>query len=214
MTASLFHSRHNILCRLQLDNISKSWHIICLKKQVPIDFGKAFCGWACPGGLINQLFGILAPIKLRFKILVTPIAPYFKHLALLLKLYVYFIMGRPMNAVPVRNGDFFESVLLTFAHADLLWLVRTFIVLGIVALGLIIANAWCRYACPAGGLLEILKSISIFRVYRTDACNACDKCIKICHMGTYPAESNCTNRLDCVSVCPQDAKKIGYRDTG
>ena len=174
-------------------------------------FGRVFCGWACPGGLINQLFGILAPIKLRFKILVTPIAPYFKHLALALALYVCFIMGQPTKTVPVPVGDFFESVSLTFAHADFIWLARTFIVLGVMVLGLILANAWCRYACPAGGLLAILKSISIFNVYRTEACNACDKCIKLCHMGTYPAEFNCTNCMDCVSVCPQDAIKIGRR---
>ncbi len=174
-------------------------------------FGRVFCGWVCPGGLVNQLFGMLAPIKLRFKILVTPIAPYFKHLALALALYVYFIMGQPRSAVPIGIGNFFESVSLTFTNADYLWLVRTFIVLGIMALGLILANAWCRYACPAGGLLEMFKSISVFKVYRTDACNACDRCIKNCHMGTYPAESNCTNCLDCVSVCPQDAIKIGRK---
>jgi len=172
-------------------------------------FGRAFCGWACPGGLINQLFGILAPIKLRLKILVHPIAPYLKHLAFILSLYVYFIMDQPREAVPIRMGDFFNSVALTFEHANLIWLVRTFIVLGILALGLILANAWCRYACPAGGLLETLKSISIYKVYRTNACDACDKCIKACHMGTFPAESNCTNCCDCVSVCPRDAIKIG-----
>lgn len=120
-------------------------------------------------------------------------------------------MGQPIKTAPVTAGGFFESVSLTFAGADTLWLVRTLIVLGTGALGLILANAWCRYACPAGGLLEMLRSISIFEVYKTDSCNACDKCIKICHMGTYPAESNCTNCLDCISICPQNAIKIGRR---
>jgi ferredoxin-type protein NapH len=185
------------------------WGFWLLLPVSVILFGRAFCGWVCPGGLVNQLFGIIAPIKLRFKIFVTPIAPYFKHLALLLALYVFFIMGQPREAVPIRIGDFFNSILLTFEHANLIWLVRTFIVLGIIALGLILSNAWCRYACPTGGMLDTLKFISIFKVYKTDACNACDKCLKICHMGTRPAETNCTNCCDCTAVCPQGAIKIG-----
>lgn len=185
------------------------WGFWLLLPVSVILFGRSFCGWACPGGLINQLSGMLAPIKLRLKIFVVPIAPHLKLLVLASALYVYFILGQPREVVPIRTGDFFNSVLLTFEHANLIWLVRTFIVLGILALGLILANIWCRYACPMGGILETLKRFSIFKIYRTDACNACDKCIKICHMGTYPAESNCNNCCDCISVCPQDAIKVG-----
>jgi ferredoxin-type protein NapH len=102
-------------------------------------------------------------------------------------------------------------VRLTFEHANLLWLVRTFVVLGFLALGLVISNAWCRFACPTGGVLEWLKSFSLFKVYKTEKCNDCDKCLKICEMGTRPAEANCTNCTDCLSLCPQDAIKIGRR---
>jgi hypothetical protein len=39
----MHHGTYNMLRRSQLDNIPKSWHIICLKKQVPIDY-KRFPG--------------------------------------------------------------------------------------------------------------------------------------------------------------------------
>lgn len=185
------------------------WGFWLLLPVSVILFGRAFCGWACPGGLINQLFGIIAPLKLRVKNAFTSFVPYFKYIALLLALYAYFIMAQPRVAIPIRIGDFFNSVSLTFEHADLIWLVRTFIVLGVLTLGLIIANAWCRFACPAGGIFDALKNVSIFRVYKTDACNDCNKCLKVCHMGTRPAETNCTNCCDCISVCPQDAIKAG-----
>lgn len=172
-------------------------------------FGRAFCGWACPGGLANQLLGKLAPVKLRVKNGFTRTAPYFKYLGLALALYVLFILGQPREAVPIRIGDFFNSVVLTFEHANLIWLIRTGFVLGFLGIGLIVAGAWCRFACPTGGLLEAFKAFSLFKVYKTDHCNDCDKCLKACHMGTRPEESNCTNCCDCVSVCPQDAIKIG-----
>ena len=168
------------------------WGFWLLLPVSVILFGRAFCGWVCPGGLVNQLFGIAAPFKLRIKNAFTSIVPYFKYIALLLAMYAYFIMMQPRVA-------------------DLIWLVRTFIVLDILALGLIISNAWCRFACPTGGILDAFRNISIFKVYMTDACNDCNKCLTVCHMGTRPAETNCTNCCDCISVCPQDAIKTGRR---
>lgn len=178
-----------------------------------IFFGRAFCGWVCPGGMVNQLFGTLAPVKLRVKNILTLTAPYFKYIALALALYAYFVMGQPRENIPIRIGGFFHSVSLTFEHANMIWLIRTFIVIGFLAIGFILANAWCRFACPFGGVLDALKSFSLFRVFKTEECNDCDKCRRVCHMGTRPAETNCTNCCDCSSVCPVDAIKIG-RKTG
>ena len=80
-----------------------------------------------------------------------------------------------------------------------------------VAAGVLAANFWCRYACPTGGLLEILKRWSFFRVYRTGACNECDACLRIREMGTRPAETNCTTCGDCLTSCPVAAIKMGRK---
>lgn len=173
-------------------------------------FGRSFCGWACPGGLINQLLGKLAPFKLRIRSTLTRLSGGLKYFGLGLALVVWLIWGQPREAVPIRMGDFIASVALTFEHANLIWLIRTFFVLGFLSFGLLAANAWCRFACPTGGLLETLTSLSAFKVYKNEKCNDCDKCLKICEMGTRPAESNCTNCCDCLSICPQDAIKVGH----
>jgi ferredoxin-type protein NapH len=172
-------------------------------------FGRAFCGWACPGGFVNQLLGTLAPLKLRIRNAFTRAVPYFKYLGLALALYVWWIWGQPRENVPIRIGEFFSSIALTFEHAHLVWLVRTFFVLGFLALGLLLANAWCRFACPTGGILELLKRVSWFKVYKNEKCNDCNECMRICEMGTRPAEAECTNCCDCLHICPQDAIKIG-----
>ena len=174
-----------------------------------IFFGRAFCGWACPGGLVNQLLGKAAPIKLRARNTFVRIMPYAKYVGLAIALYVWLVWGQPREDVPIRVGEFFASVALTFEHANLIWLVRTFIVLGFLALGLFLASAWCRFVCPTGGVLEALKSFSLFKVYKNEKCNDCNKCLKVCEMETRPGEVNCTNCCDCLSVCPQDAIKIG-----
>lgn len=172
-------------------------------------FGRAFCGWACPGGLVNQLFGKLAPIRLRNKRGMARGLSYLKYVGLMLALFVWLFWGQPREAVPIRIGNFFSSVGLTFEHANLIWLVRSFFVLSFLVAGLLVASAWCRFVCPTGGFLEFMKSFSLLKVYKNENCNDCDKCLKVCEMGTRPAEANCTNCCDCLAVCPQDAIQIG-----
>jgi polyferredoxin len=122
---------------------------------------------------------------------------------------VWLAYGQPRKAVPIRMGDFFASFAFTFINATPLWLFRSVFGLGVIVLGLFLANAWCRFACPTGGVLEILKSFSIFKVYKNDKCDDCNKCLQVCEMGARPAEPNCTNCCDCRSVCPHDAIQIG-----
>ncbi len=176
-----------------------------------IVFGRAFCGWACPGGLVAQLTGMLAPIKIRAKNMFNSVTPYGKYLGLAAGLYLWLVLENPRWMVPIRVGEFWNSLMLSFEHADTLWLVRTFFVLAFVVLGFGLANAWCRYACPTGGLLEVLKRFSWFRVYKTEACNDCNKCLTVCEMGTRPSEENCTNCGDCLKSCPVQAIAVGRK---
>lgn len=172
-------------------------------------FGRAFCGWACPGGLASSLLGKLSPKSLRPAGGLNRWGVYVMCLSLAAALYVWWGMGQPREAIPIRVGDFFASVGLTFEHANLFWLVRTFIVLGLLAASLLIANLWCRVACPTGGALELLKRFAIFKVYKTEGCNDCGKCLQVCEMATRPDEANCTNCGDCLGSCPQEAIKLG-----
>jgi ferredoxin-type protein NapH len=189
--------------------LSIFWGFWLLLPISALIFGRAFCSWFCPGGLLNQLLGMLGSAKLRIRNAFTKTAPYFKYLGLAIALYVWLIYGQPRLAVPIRIGEFFSSFAFTFKNAGLAWLVRSVFVLGFVVLGLLLSNAWCRFACPTGGLLEIIKSISLFKVYKDEKCDGCDQCLQVCEMGTRPAEPNCTNCCDCRTVCPHDAIHIG-----
>jgi len=174
-------------------------------------FGRVFCGWACPGQMIHRIISKFAPLKLKTKKNFFNILGWGKYISLVLVLVLWLFIDNPRWAIPIRIGDFFTATMLTFEHANTYWLIRTFVVLDIIATGFIIANAWCRFACPAGGLLDLLKHFSIFRIYKTSDCNDCNKCQEVCSMSTRPDEANCINCCDCLLSCPKDAIKVGHK---
>lgn len=171
-------------------------------------FGRAFCGWLCPGGFINQMIGKISLYKVRSINRFSRLAAWVSVGALATALILWLVLGNPRSMVPIRTGEFWNSVRLSFEHASPFWLVRTSVVLGLVAGGVLFANLWCRFFCPTGGLLELLKRFSLYKVFKAGACNECNECLKICDMGTRPAEVNCTNCGDCLKSCPIDAIKI------
>lgn len=174
-------------------------------------FGRAFCGWACPGGLISRLTDKVFPRKLPLALIDANQLSYGKYLVLAFLLLVYFVMGQPRADVPIRVGEFFKSIGLTFEHASDLWRIRTLIVVAALIGGLAVSSLWCRFLCPSGGVLELVKRFSFFKVYKTEACNNCDACRRSCYMRTRPEESNCTNCGDCIEHCPQGCIGMGRK---
>jgi len=174
-------------------------------------FGRAFCGYVCPVGTIADLMALLSPKGVIKKFMGFTLT-YTKYIVLIAAVVLIFGMNNPRWAIPIRTGDFFNSVKLTFEHANNLWILRTVFILAAIGVGLVISKFWCRYLCPTGGLLDLANSITIFKYFKTSACNDCDKCTKICDMATRPAEINCTNCSDCRDVCPVEAIKLGREE--
>lgn len=190
------------------------WGFWLLLPLAVLLFGRAFCGWLCPGGLVTQLVSTLSPFKVRIKGWLAKVAPYGKYLAILVVIYLFYGLGNPRWAIPIRTaGDFTQAVRLTFEHATDPWMIRTVVVLAMVSAGVLVSNLWCRFACPAGGFLEIFRKVTLFRFFRNDQCNDCKKCLRSCPMGTMPAEENCTNCGDCVPSCPTNAIEFGRGKT-
>jgi ferredoxin-type protein NapH len=172
-----------------------------------IVFGRAFCGWGCPGGLVSELLGKLALLRGKTRRALEAVS---KYPLVIASLVVFFVLSNPRWAIPIRTGDFFGSVSLTFEHADQLWLWRTGFILGGLALALIIPHFWCRYLCPTGGLLELFNRFSLVKYFKTSACNDCDSCRRVCFAETRPTEVNCVNCGDCGKSCPVDVIKLGH----
>ena len=173
--------------------------------------GRAFCGWLCPGGFLNQIIGKVSFFKLRERNLFVRLAPAGMAISLAAVGIIWFGLDNPRMMVPIRIGEFWSAIQLSFKNTTPAWLIRTFIVLGLVAAGLVVANLWCRFVCPTGGLLELFKGMAIYRVFKTSACNDCNACLQVCEMGTRPDENNCNNCGDCLQSCPTNAIKFGQK---
>ncbi len=185
------------------------WLILLLSA---VFIGRAFCSWICPAGLVNQVIAKVSLLKSNIRKSYAKVLSYSGFIAAVaVVLVLWFGLNNPRSIPPIRVGEFWSAVALSFTHATPYWLVRTIVVLAIVAGGFIVGNLWCRFACPTGGLLELIRRFSVFRIYKTDACNDCDRCLKVCEMKTRPDEINCTNCGDCIGSCPVEAIEIGRK---
>jgi len=167
-----------------------------------IFFGRAFCGWACPGGLVSGLLSSLSNIGKKIKRSIDGKLHLLKYPVLAASLIFWLFLSNPRWAIPIRTGEFWGSVRLTFQHADNLWLIKTFAVLGFIVLGGILGNLWCRYLCPTGGALEAFRQFGLFQFRKTDDCDDCGLCSMVCEMSTEPENHNCTSCGDCKNSCP------------
>jgi polyferredoxin len=172
-------------------------------------FGRAFCGWACPGGMVAELLATVSVIKIKLNETAVRVAGYGKYIMLGLSLYFFFTLNNPRWAVPIRTGEFLNAVRLTFEHATNLWLCKTiaFLVLFILG-GLLIPHLWCRFLCPTGGLLEVFNRFAPIKATIVAGCTDCDVCRNDCTLQTRPAAANCTNCGGCLDRCPTEAIRI------
>jgi len=189
------------------------WSVWLIIPLLTIFLGRAFCSWICPVGSVNQLLGKFAAWKLRIPAAWLRWSAWGKLIALAVALYLFFALDNYRALPPIRTGEFLSSIMLNFQNATLPWIVRSSVVICLILFSLVIANFWCRFGCPMGGVLEIFRKFSIFKVYKTFACDNCNACLRKCEMGTRPAEANCTNCGDCLNTCHKDAIKFGRHHT-
>lgn len=190
--------------------------------------GRAFCGWMCPLGTLQDMFAAWARrlcgggkrhmrgkrSKAKFPLELSPKADkwarYLKYLILAAVLIasmqaVYPPLHEICPALAIfgfqLSSPLLISVLLTFIITSLL-----------------IKRVWCRYLCPLGAALAIFNKIAPLRVtIDKTSCTHCGRCDADCPMGIPAIPENmrnleCIQCLECVETCAiQDtvALKLG-----
>lgn len=178
-------------------------------------FGKVFCGWVCP-------FNLLAEYMDRLRRLVRPKSVSIKNKNPKAH-YYWFVFGSivtiiAISGIPVITFISFPGLISAHIADYVFWGTVGFellLVLLVVLLEIFIApRFWCKYACPVGATLALLRSKNTLSIkYDSQACS--DNCpvnikkVALCNAacpvnlnprqdGIYPY---CLNCGACIEAC-------------
>ena len=177
---------------------------------IALVFRRSFCGHICPLGALQELAARLgkAIFGKRFSAPAAADRPlrYLKYAVLVVFVALSVILGqlaiRPYDPWVAWNhlisADLFREFLVGF------------IVLAVSLAGsLLFDRVFCKYLCPMGAFLAVLRRIGWFRVRRSDAtCTHCYACDKACPVNIKVEAASEVRSLECidcnlcVNACP------------
>jgi NAD-dependent dihydropyrimidine dehydrogenase PreA subunit len=178
-------------------------------------WGRVFCGYLCPFGVLQDFIEHMVPRRLRRKL------PHPVHES---GLYVkYGVLG--VILVPAIAGSdavvfqYFEpfGTVFFWSTSTVLWLIAGAVLIG----SFIIPRFYCRYLCPLGAALALASLISPFRIKRVQQCTLCTVCEHACPTGAIQRESidfrECVRCNRCevklverAGVCRHDPDKVAH----
>jgi polyferredoxin len=193
-------------------------------------FGRFFCSWICPMGILNQWVSrFFNRRRAADDYRVNSYRPVFvlKYyiLAVILVLAVFGILQAGLfDPISIITRSFSVSLLPAFNYlVGHVYIKQPLfyggMLISILFVIILLANRtftrfWCRVLCPLGGLLGIISGVSILRIRRdVEKCTDCQKCLRHCHGACSPHEelraSECMVCMNCVEDCPQGALSFG-----
>jgi polyferredoxin len=194
-------------------------------------FGRIFCSWICPLGILNHLMSALPSVlKKRQRMLANEWRPvyqtkYYVLIALLVLAAFGVLQIGILDPIALTVRSFAVTVFPGLQKAGLPlyasqpyylggWLIGI-LFLVILAANRFVMRLWCRMLCPLGALLGALARFSLFRIHRrADRCDDCHKCSEVCHGACNPHSSirvsDCVMCLNCLSSCTEGALGYGF----
>ncbi len=179
-----------------------------------IVFGRVFCSHLCPLGALQEWlralgrkFGIRKDIELPES--VDRYARYLKYVILVMIMYFSYRTGD----LVFRGYDPFNALMHLGNEVDEKVAGYSILALALFS-SLFTKNWWCRYFCPLGATLGIVRRMSLFRIRRNErSCVGCGACDRSCPAGLDVSDvasvnsPDCISCLECVKTCPNGSLK-------
>ena len=177
-----------------------------------IVFRRAFCGYVCPLGAIQELFGRIGKAmwgKRRRPELPAALdkpARWLKYVVLA----VFTVWTWTTATLVIRPYDpWVVWMHLSSAEVWAEFAVGVGVLVVCLLGSIVYERFFCKYLCPMGGFLGAISRFSLFKVRREETtcidCKACDKAcpvnIKVSEVETVESPE-CINCNECVNACP------------
>lgn len=180
-------------------------------------FGRFYCSWLCPLGVIQECVGYLNPRNGKISDI--------KNLRYIITVMAFGLLaggwafGFKLVDPFTRTGSIvstFTILLPKILTGDVDYLHWTMLIAGIVSfIVIIVFGTWknrffCNAICPVGTFLGLLAKFSYFKIGFTSSCVGCGKCETVCQMGCMNTKERrvdserCILCLNCFSVCRSD----------
>ena len=195
--------------------------------------GRFVCGWLCPFGLVQDgLYRIPSAKKVKnlpgHRALI-----YLKYAVLLLFVILLPLLARDSLGLGdpwfckylCPSGTLLGGWTLLSLNAGLRsaagWLFawKSFLLVALLALSVIVYRPFCKYLCPLGAFYGFFNRVAFYR-FRVDKkrCVNCGVCAKACPMAVALPEN--PNSVECIrcgicrKVCPQIAITTSFEKNG
>lgn len=165
-------------------------------------FGRAFCGYTCPIGTVQELLYSLPVKKLKINNKVVPLV------IRLVVLPTFVVLAAVYSIGILKEIGLKDFFFLTITSGFSL------IFITILVLAAFVYRPFCRFGCPYGTLLSLAAIKSRFKIRRNDNCIDCEDpaCVNACPTNEAFETSNkmeCYLCYRCIEACPTQGIEYG-----
>jgi ferredoxin-type protein NapH len=188
------------------------WYPLGILIVVFAIFGRAFCGWACPFGLFQDMLHVFKGIDLPESL--HRILTKLKFLVLLAVFFTCYQTGTVIFDRVNPFGTLMSAIprmLLVGFTVDRWIIIRLTVFFLLLISFLFIHRFWCRYLCPVGAIAAFFNKISPLHLHLDPSlCNKCKDCLDVCPTRVNIFEVARTRPVECI-LCGEcaDACRLG-----
>ena len=164
-------------------------------------FGRAFCGYICPFGALQELLGKISKKKIK----VPEKADKYLRLVKYAVLALVTAMAWITATIWISPYDPWTAFAHIWSGSELFAEMGAGLTILVIVVGasIFIERFFCKYLCPAGAVYGLLARISLSRIKRNCG-GSCGKCGKACPMNIDVAKARTVKSTECIA-CGQCA---------